>query len=99
MVVRPRAAREQVRDLGGSIRIHPALEQAAGEVLQLDGRLARDVGEDERPVIVVARPRDGGDARRRRISPSCGSTGPSTEWSSSRISSQASAMSVPPLSA
>jgi hypothetical protein len=97
MVVRPRPRRQEARELGGLRGLQAALEQLWRERLDLDDRLAADVGQDERLIVVAAGPLGGGDDRRGRVLAELGSTGPSEACGSMTISSAASAIRVPPL--
>jgi uncharacterized protein (TIGR00725 family) len=71
MIVGPLAAREDARQLGGLLGRKALGEHAGHAVAQLDDRLPRDVGEDERFVVdlelALDLPVDGAHDRRRRV--------------------------------
>jgi hypothetical protein len=96
VVVRPRAACEQMRDVARTRIVHVLLQQARGERFDLAKRLPADVRRSSvwsswSPGIAATSTSEAAGYR-----PSCGSTGPSAECLSRTISS-ARAMSVPPL--
>jgi hypothetical protein len=77
MIVRPRAGREHARNGRCTLGGHLTLEKAARERLDLDERLARNVGEDQPLVVVLAGRSTAATIDAPACWPSCGSTGPS----------------------
>ena len=65
--MRPGARREQARDLSGALGTELLLQHAADEALDLDDRLARHVGQDQRFVVAVAGRFQRGQHRRGRV--------------------------------